>query len=459
MRLRSLLAGAALILLAGCASTSAKAPFEDVSRTVAAQSGHTVRWNQGTDDDRAADRAIDRLLAKDLDADAAVQIALLANPSLQSTFEELALSQADLVQAGLLQNPTFTLGRTAWEAEHIAPNLFASVEQDFLALLTMPLRKRLAATELEKTKLEVADHVLALAGEVRAAFYTAQAAEQVLAMRRLVEEASSLSADLARRQHDAGNLSELGLRSQLALAAQTSLERRRAEGESAVARERLNTLLGAWGPRTAWRAAPRLPDLPAEEASLEHLESLAIGKRLDLAAARRNVQTIEQAVTLAKTTRWVGKVNVNVEAGRLRESKRFSFGPSVALEIPLFDQRQAQIARLEAYQRQAERTKEALAIAIRADVRSTRARVLTSRGIVEEYAKVVVPLRERVVTLSQEQYDAMLLGVYALVQAKQAELDAWRESIEALRDYWIARSDLERAVGAPPSPKPIRDLP
>ena len=41
----------------------------------------------------------------------------------------------------------------------------------------------------------------------------------------------------------------------------------------------------------------------------------------------------------------------------------------------------------------------------------------------------------------------MLLGVYQLIQAKQAEFDAYREYIEALRDYWIARSDLERAVG------------
>ena len=67
-------------------------------------------------------------------------------------------------------------------------------------------------------------------------------------------------------------------------------------------------------------------------------------------------------------------------------------------------------------------------------------------------AKSVVPLRENVVRFSQEQYDAMLLGVYQLLQAKQAEFDAYREYIEALRDYWIARSDLERAVGAPLTP-------
>jgi outer membrane protein, heavy metal efflux system len=41
----------------------------------------------------------------------------------------------------------------------------------------------------------------------------------------------------------------------------------------------------------------------------------------------------------------------------------------------------------------------------------------------------------------------MLLGVYQLIQAKQAEYEAYREYIEAVRDYWIATSDLERAVG------------
>jgi outer membrane protein, heavy metal efflux system len=41
----------------------------------------------------------------------------------------------------------------------------------------------------------------------------------------------------------------------------------------------------------------------------------------------------------------------------------------------------------------------------------------------------------------------MLLGGYQLNQAKQIEFEAYREYIEALRDYWIARSDLERAVG------------
>ena len=446
-KLTRALAIVATAILTGCASTSAQPAFKDVAQSVEARSGHKVRWNQDTEADREAEQAIDRLLAGDLTADAAVQVALLNSPALQGRLEELAIAQADLVQAGLLRNPVFTFGRTAWDGEHISPNLFAAVEQDFLDLITLPLRKRVAAAELEATKLEVGDHVLELASRVREGFYMAQAAEQVLAMRNLVDEAAGTSAELARRQHEAGNMSDLALNTELGLSAQTTLDRKRSEGDAIVARESLNKLMGTWGPRTAWKMPKRLPELPSEEPSLDRLESAAIGQRLDIAAARRNIQAMGYALSLAKTTRWTGTVNVGVETGRLRHNNKFSFGPSVMLSIPLFDQRQAQIARLEAFKRQAESELRGMSVDVRADVRSSRARVSTARGVVEHYGKVIVPLRENVVRFSQEQYDAMLLGVYQLILAKQNEYAAYREYIDALRDYWIARSDLERATG------------
>jgi cobalt-zinc-cadmium efflux system outer membrane protein len=438
----------AVTLATACASTSPAPAFKDVAHTVEERSGHRVRWDRDAAEDAEVERAIDTLLAKDITADAAVQIALLGNPHLRATFEELSIAQADLVQAGLLKNPVFSVGITAWEAEHLSPNLFAGVEQDFMDIVTMPMRKRVAATELEGTKLAVGDEVLELAAEARSAFYTAQAADQIVALRRLVEDAAQASAELAKRQHDAGNMSDLALAQELGLASQTRVDRARGESAAAVAREHLTKIMGVWGTRTAWKMAPRLPDLPAAEVPLEHLESIAIEKRLDIGAARREVQSLGYAVSLAKTTRWTGMVNVNVEAGRLRGSKRISFGPSVSLEIPLFDQRQAAIARLEAFQRQAADNLQALAIEVRSDVRASRARLTSARRVVEEYATVLVPIRESVVRLSQQHYDAMLLGVYQLLQARQSELEAYRDFIEALRDYWIARSDLERAIGA-----------
>ncbi len=41
----------------------------------------------------------------------------------------------------------------------------------------------------------------------------------------------------------------------------------------------------------------------------------------------------------------------------------------------------------------------------------------------------------------------MLKGAYDLLQAKQAEVAAERGYVDAWRDYWIARRELERALG------------
>ena len=41
----------------------------------------------------------------------------------------------------------------------------------------------------------------------------------------------------------------------------------------------------------------------------------------------------------------------------------------------------------------------------------------------------------------------MLVGIFQLLQAKQGEIEAGRAYVEALRDYWMARAELEKAVG------------
>ncbi len=449
-RLRARVVSGLALVLAGsataCASTSPEPAFRDVADVVQQRSGHRPSWDRDNEATRQTDAAIDRLLASDLQVEGAVQIALLASPHLRATFEELAIGQADLVQAGLLKNPVLGVGMSAWESEHIDPNVFVSIEQDFLQLLTLPMKKRVAETELEATKLRVADEVLRVSAEVRAAFYGAQAAEQVVLVRRLVQGASEAAAELARRQHEAGNLSDLALANELGMASQVRVDLRKSEGESAIARERLTRLMGMWGARTAWKLAPRLPELPPVEVPLERLESLAIRNRLDIGAARREVQAIDSMLSLTSTARWTGFINVEVEAARLRGSKRISFGPRASIELPLFDQRQAAVARLESLKRSSEAHLQAMSIDVRSEVRTARSRVVVARDVVDEYRKVLVPQRESVVRLSQEQYDAMLIGVHQLLNAKQAEFATYKEYIEALRDYWIARSDLERAV-------------
>ena len=437
---------ATLLACVGCASTSPEPAFKDVSQLVLQRSGQRVRWNQAGAEDAQVARAVKDLLARELTSDAAVQVALLNNPRLLATYEELSIGQADVVQAGLLKNPVFGARITAAERDALDPNLVFDVTQDFLGVLLLPARKKIAETQLEEVKLRVADQILDLAAEVRSALYTAVGAMQVLAMRRAVRDAALVAAELAKSQADVGNLSDLAQATEQGLFEQVDLDAARSEGDVVAARERLTRLMGVWGPSAAFRIPERLPDLPADEVSLTHLESAAVAQRLDLLAAKKEVEATGYALSLVQSSRWVGALDVGVEGARLRDGN-VAVGPSASVELPIFDQRQAAIARLEAQLRASEHRYAARAIDIRSAVRGARERVVLARSIVERFRTTLVPLRERIVALAQQQYDAMLLGVYELLLAKQNEVNAYREYIEATRDYWLARSDLERAVG------------
>src|SRR5207244_7441077 len=74
-----------------------------------------------------------------------------------------------------------------------------ALTQDVVGILLLPLRKKLAVTEYEQTKVRVAQAILDLATQTREAFYNLQGAEQMLELRRSVVQATEASGDAARR--------------------------------------------------------------------------------------------------------------------------------------------------------------------------------------------------------------------------------------------------------------------
>jgi cobalt-zinc-cadmium efflux system outer membrane protein len=417
-----------------------------MSSAVLARTGHALYWNQAMPEDPRADAVIDAILQGELGVEQAVQIALLNNRTLTATYEELSISQADLVQAGLLRNPTLTAGMTTAEADRLSPNLELGLAWNLLDALILPARKKIAATEAEGARLRVADVVLDVVSEVKRAYYELAAAEQVEAMRKIVADAAQASAELSASQGEAGTASELSVANQASAGEQLALDLSRARADVSLARERLARLLGLWGARASFRVGARLPDVAEREPPLEHLESLAIAKRFDLEAMRKEREALGRTLSLVRSSRFTPGVGVGVTGARLSDGN-VAVAPSASLELPLFDQGQAVVARLEALFRASDARLRERAVEIRSDVRAARARMEYARGAVVRYRTKVIPLRERVVALSQEQYGAMLLGVYQLLAAKQSEVSAYREAIEAARDYWVARVDLERAVG------------
>ena len=440
------LAFAAATLTTACASTSAVPGFRDVKKTVRERTGYRLRWNQATEEDRDVEHAVRDLLARPLSVDGAVQVALLNSPSLQALYEDLSLAQADVVQAGLLSNPVFSADITTAEREALDPNLIVGVTQSFLDLLLIPPKKKVAASEFEAAKFRVGSAVLAMAADVKTAFYAAQAAEQALAVRRTMAVAEEASFELAQRQAEAGNVSELAASDEKTLYLETRLDVSRAEADDDAAREALTRRMGLTDP--SWQIVGRLPDLPPADVPVDRLEEQGVRDRLDLAAIRQEVATLDYALSLAKTSRWTGVIDIGADVARLKDGS-IVVGPRASLELPIFDQRQAPVASLEAQLRKSQELLAERVIEARSEIRAAHDRMRHARQAAEQYRSAIIPTREHVVELSQQEYDSMLLGVYQLVAAKRSEVNAYRDYIDTVRDYWTARSELERALGAP----------
>jgi cobalt-zinc-cadmium efflux system outer membrane protein len=441
------LTGATAAFLAGCTSPDPTAAIQDVEKTVAARTGSTLRWSQNDEESKEVREAIDALLQTNLTAEAAIQIALWNNPALRAELEEIGISQAEVAQAGLLRNPQFGASWRFPDRPPSAANMEYSVVGNFLDILMLPVRKKVAAFAVDQAKLRVAHEVLTLAAEVQEAFYTLQAHQQLLRRLKLILEVNEASAEFSKRLHLAGNITDLEYANQQAVYAQSRASVARARTDIRVARQRMNRLLGLWGKTTDWKVDDQLPEVPAQELPLENLEQLAIRQRLDLGASLKRMNLAGAELSLKRKLRFVpAEVSLGVSSERGTDGQWVT-GPRLELELPIFDQRHASIARMTAEYRQAQRRVEALAINIRSEVQEARDRLIAQRDLAQYYGQVLLPQRIRIVNETLLQYNAMQIGTPDLLAAKERQLEAERDYVEAWREYWIARGQLKKAVG------------
>jgi cobalt-zinc-cadmium efflux system outer membrane protein len=426
------------LAIVGCASTNPKAAFDDVDKTVTARTGQQM---QGMSND-----VVNVMLQTNLTAQAAVMIALLNNRSLQAEFEEIGISQADLAQASRLPNIEIVGSWRFPDRPPSAADVEYSVAGNLLDLLTMPARIKVAARNLEQAKLQVADKVLQLAADTQTAFYDLQAQMELVNRLNTILEVNDVQADLAQRQYDAGNINELELHNQQAPSIQSHLDLMKAKAEVQAGREHLDRMLGLSGEQINWQIVDELPSLPEKELPLENLESLAVSQRLDLAALRSGTNSLAAALRLKKHARFIPGAKLGVDTERTPDGQRVT-GPTLDLELPIFDQGQPAVAKLAAEFQQAKDNYMAQEINVRSEVRESRSALLAAREAVEFSQKNLLPLRQQILGETLLHYNAMQKNSYDLLAAKEREQMAEQSGIEALRDYWTARVALERAVG------------
>lgn len=449
-----LIAGAvALVVLAGCTTFSRDGGFNTVSTTASERLGKEALFVRTEQDRDAVAQRTRELLGKPLAMDDAVQVALLNNAGLQASYAELGISEADLVQAGRLPNPGFSFSRTHWSDNFGITRTFSA---NVLAILTLPLATRIESRRFEQTKLETADAMLKVAADARRAYVSAVAAEQSAKYAEQVKDSASAGAELAHRMQQAGNASRLDYAREQAFYADAATQVAKARQQAFAAREKLTRVMGVWGTATQYSLPERLPDLPKERPELKDLEVFAMQNRLDIQAARLRTQGVATSLGLSKATRFVNALEVGY-LNNFETDKGHERGYEISVEIPIFDWGSAKVARAEALYMQSANKLAQTAVDARSEVRESYVAYVTNYDIARHYRDEVVPLRK---TISDEmllRYNGMLASAFDLLADSREQVNAVNGYIDALKDYWLAETDLQLALGGrlPPPDRPV----
>jgi outer membrane protein TolC len=445
VRLAALLAGAAV--LGGCASFSPDGGFGSVEQAAKERLGKDLRWARSEADLDSIDKRVAELLAKPLTVDDAAQVALLNNRGLQASFQELGITEAEVVQAGRLPNPGFSFGRNSRGDER---EIERGLHFNLARLLAMPMVQRMEARRFQEVQGRVATGVLSLAADTRKAYFHALAAEETVRYMRQVRQAADASAELARRMEQVGNFNKLQRAREQGFYADATLRLAQAQQAQRATRERLTRLLGVWGPQTQFALPERLPDLPKAPLEMPDIEQVALAQRLDVQGARFAAEQTARNLGLTRTTRFVNVLELGLLSNSSNEAPT-QRGWEIGFELPLFDWGGARVARAEGIYMQTLHRAAEIAINARSEVREAYTGYRSAYDIARHHRDEIVPLHQRIAEENVLRYNGMLIGVFELLADARTQIASVNASIEALRDFWVAQADLDMALIGKPS--------
>ena len=435
------------LILSGCTTFSADGGFGTVEKSTQDYIKQKPIWaNTDAQKQSAADQ-LAALLAQPLVVNDAVQIALINNAQLQANFYDLHIAEANVVQAGRVPNPVFSMLYAKNNGDF---KIEQSLSFNILALFTLTKASAIEKQRFAATQNKVILQVLDTARQTRNAYYDALAARESAHYLTQVSDSAEATAEFAKRMQQAGNFSALDKAREQVFYADAALELAHAKNHQVQAEEALTSLLGL-NERTAFTLPERLPDLPKSNDALKEVKPEDFAKRLDIAQMRSEAEALASQLGLTKATRFVNVLELG--PARVLEGKRsdpYKNGVTLSFELPIFDWGQSNVKRAEATYMQALQRSANLAVVAASSVRSHYAQYQASYAIAQYYRDEVVPLRKKMLQENLHRYNGMLIGPFDLMADARAQVQSVNSYIASLRDFWVADSNLEMAlVGEP----------
>lgn len=370
--------------------------------------------------------------------DEAIAVALWNNAAFHATLAELGIARADLIQAGQLSNPTFSV-------------LFPLGPKQMEFALTLPVEalwlrpRRVAVAKLNERKVAEAlvQNGLDLIRNVRVAF-----ADVVLAndRERLAQEALAAQtniAQIARARLEAGDASELESSTARVAALRAREDARAAAHELLLSRQRLAVLLGATAAHpdfTVTASSPKESIVPESQRLIEQ----AIASRPDMRASELELEAAGKRAGL--TTAELFALSVILDANA-KDGGGFDMGPGALLPIPILNQNQGARARARAELERAAWRVAAMRQQIHAEVTGARAQLAQAQEALQSWQREVLPPLNDAVEQTTRAYQAGEVSLLAVHEATRERVTARLREAELTGAVRRAQAQLERDIG------------
>ncbi|MCA9254604.1 MAG: TolC family protein, partial [Phycisphaerales bacterium] len=488
-----------------CAKVEPARDFQDARERIQSRLDGAETFDPATE--ALVEQKVRGMLEGGLSVDEAVSVALLNNRAFQALFQSIGAARADVVQSGLLTNPS--VGLTARFPEGGGrSNISFSFAQQIADLWLIPIRKDVAEARLEETIAGVVRQAVELAASVRKAYYDLSTIRRREAIARENLQLVRRSIEIAQKRMEGGESAAIDVNLLRAAEVNVQATLLTLERDRHVAKADLARIIGMARWDAAWDIAdtedPVVRMIPTDQA----LTMLAMRQRLEARIAEFNVRAAEGEVRRQQRSVF-SSVQLGLEGERLetralpgrkiaadtlRSSIRqgqptapdiqsrgeraidrsqiidMLLGPSIQFTLPVWDQNQAQIAKA-SYQLEASRkTYEDTLDEIANQVQRAAAVVRASASLMEFYKSTALPTATRNLELAQGAYEGGEQNVLAVIQAQEFLMTQRQTAMRIRQDYLSAWVELNRALGgkdpphnvetvaAPQSPTPARPV-
>ena len=428
-----------------------------VSAEVKSKTGKQSVWIQNSDEAaNVAKRVHGMIHKKTINANTAVQVALLNNKGLQATYADIGMSATEIWQQTLPENPTLDIEILGIGAPGLG--ILRSIEgyfsKNILRELTKERRLDIAETRHRQAQKKAVLETLRLANQTRAAWINAVAAFETVFYLNQAQQAADAASALAEKLGKSGAITKTAQAREHVFYAELTGQKAEARLAAKTAKNELTRLMGIWGSEVDYFVPNKLPRLPKKRKHNHQVEKAALNQRVDLQVSKLELEALAKSYGLTEATRYLTDFDLlaGAEIEREREEDEPGVKESVtgqlALDftIPIFDSGKARLRKAElAYMRAANQLAE-MSVNVRSEARGAYTEYNARYDIARHYRNNVLPLRVDIEGEALLTYNGMITNTFELLQDTRGRINAVILSTNAKRNFWLADAGLTGAI-------------